>query len=1120
MTATANSGSTSSESADELTRFSSGAEPHPLRRSARVSWQVPVLLTSLNPNIAFRERCKTVVVNLHGCGLRTSTTLPRGTPVQLHVSGNVITGRVVDAVPIAIHKKLWLLGIALDQPGNFWGIKDPPKEWDAFAEPAPHEPSPSASDPQSGRDASAEKFTVWPSAFGPAVQHPAALSPGEPQSSPPQETAAEHTVGNISSEQLQQQSRQAIAAGLVRLQAEIERRAAAEWLRLRSQAEQHVQQAGTQLRSELEQGLTAWRAERAAVEGNIEDLARLRQQVEVRLNAVGDVLRRELAPVQDEMIDRIRKELRAVISSSQEKAAADWTGREQRMSAGLTRLEDIREQVDHACQARESVESLVRSVPEVIETQVKDRAQAMLQEVHDGIAQEVSARVTSAFDGVEKRLGDMLGDANHPVCQKLSDEFHRKQEKLLDATAAGIAAEWTRLRNQADQRAQESATQLRSELDQGLTALREERAGMEGKIQDLSGLREQIETRLNAVGDVLREEFAPVRDQIIDQARQELRAVISDFQVKTAPDWTAREQRMSAGLAKLEDTQNACMRLASQVQQRVDEDRAARDAISAQVAQILQARAQEESLLGQLRTEQQAIQEQIREQVDLARNAAQEHVESLVRSVPEVIETQVKDRAQAMLQEVCDGIAQEVSARVTSACDGVEKRLEDMAGSAIRDLPLKLSEEYAHYQVQFLDATAARVTELRELELSVRKFASESAASFAIESEQALAQLREQLQNVLAEQQQRVEQASKDALAGLQAVAGNLLTSMRHGLLNDLGHEQEQVRQRVQTNIEEALRQAQQTADAALHEQARQVLDGLRRELLNSFEERQQRFETAHLAATAQLQQLEKRTDELTAIVDVELQSHTEEAVKEAVAQITEQVQKASSSIREAHVATTQEELDRSLGLVVKQAGAAGAELRVTLDSLQEHRKAAESACAQLHHEVQEAQTWVARETEQFQRTVQDAFLKAAGEIRGRIHQAIEMASEPIESRTREIETEIVTLTKKQSEELSRQLESALQRLQSACEESQSAAERAFHKRATDTLDGLRQNAEQLAQNSIDTWQSALTETLAAVPRILAAKLPDGKSTSASPYGERCVAEDHPGDGDGGTQGA
>lgn len=167
----------------------------------------------------FHERCETLVVNLYGCAVRAGSTLPRGTPVQLQVNGNVIIGRVVDVVSIAEHENLWMLGIALDCPGNFWGIQNPPKDWDSIAEAAPGQASPDTSDEQSQESSNAEKLTIWPSAFGPAAQRTAAPSPREPQtpsrdSQEDEFRATEPNVGKIGSGQSQLDSSRAIEAGL------------------------------------------------------------------------------------------------------------------------------------------------------------------------------------------------------------------------------------------------------------------------------------------------------------------------------------------------------------------------------------------------------------------------------------------------------------------------------------------------------------------------------------------------------------------------------------------------------------------------------------------------------------------------------------------------------------------------------------------------------------------------------------------------------------------------------------------------------------------------------------------------------------------------------------------
>ena len=47
---------------------------------------------------------------------------------RLPAGGSVI-GRVVNCISVGQYEKLWLLGLALDEPGNVWGIPSPPQDW-------------------------------------------------------------------------------------------------------------------------------------------------------------------------------------------------------------------------------------------------------------------------------------------------------------------------------------------------------------------------------------------------------------------------------------------------------------------------------------------------------------------------------------------------------------------------------------------------------------------------------------------------------------------------------------------------------------------------------------------------------------------------------------------------------------------------------------------------------------------------------------------------------------------------------------------------------------------------------------------------------------------------------
>ena len=107
----------------------SGTVPTSLRRSSRVPTAVQILVTSLDGK-HFSDVCETLVVNAHGCAILTRVKLDAGVPLHLHsTDGREATARVVDCQPIGPDQQAWKMGAKLDQPENFWGLKDCPKDW-------------------------------------------------------------------------------------------------------------------------------------------------------------------------------------------------------------------------------------------------------------------------------------------------------------------------------------------------------------------------------------------------------------------------------------------------------------------------------------------------------------------------------------------------------------------------------------------------------------------------------------------------------------------------------------------------------------------------------------------------------------------------------------------------------------------------------------------------------------------------------------------------------------------------------------------------------------------------------------------------------------------------------
>ena len=98
------------------------------RRSTRLSLQIPVVVTCLDPSLGFRQECRTVVVNAHGCGVIVPESLKIETPVTVELvsNGQCKKGRIVLATRVI---DSWLLGMEFDSPENFWGIETPPADW-------------------------------------------------------------------------------------------------------------------------------------------------------------------------------------------------------------------------------------------------------------------------------------------------------------------------------------------------------------------------------------------------------------------------------------------------------------------------------------------------------------------------------------------------------------------------------------------------------------------------------------------------------------------------------------------------------------------------------------------------------------------------------------------------------------------------------------------------------------------------------------------------------------------------------------------------------------------------------------------------------------------------------
>ncbi len=127
------------------------------RRSTRLRVEIPVTVTSLDRKHPFSAKCVALVVSPQGCGFRASQDLPLETPVLLNdlPAGGSASARVATCLPLGNDGKFFLIGVALYNHANVWGITNPPEDWNC-------NPNSAAASAKDAGKAAAKSGNAWP----------------------------------------------------------------------------------------------------------------------------------------------------------------------------------------------------------------------------------------------------------------------------------------------------------------------------------------------------------------------------------------------------------------------------------------------------------------------------------------------------------------------------------------------------------------------------------------------------------------------------------------------------------------------------------------------------------------------------------------------------------------------------------------------------------------------------------------------------------------------------------------------------------------------------------------------------------------------------------------------
>lgn len=111
-----------------VAKFNTGPQA---RRATRIPCEIPARLTGVNSQYSFSDSCVVVLINPYGCAVRSPHRVDVGATVRLDdlpAKASAIA-RVVSCISFGDAEKFCLLGLALDEPGNVWGVEKPPEDW-------------------------------------------------------------------------------------------------------------------------------------------------------------------------------------------------------------------------------------------------------------------------------------------------------------------------------------------------------------------------------------------------------------------------------------------------------------------------------------------------------------------------------------------------------------------------------------------------------------------------------------------------------------------------------------------------------------------------------------------------------------------------------------------------------------------------------------------------------------------------------------------------------------------------------------------------------------------------------------------------------------------------------
>jgi hypothetical protein len=397
---------------------------HTARRSSRVPINIPIRVTSIEPDGQFSEICETLVVSAHGCALRFPQKLDAGRSLRLHSrAGHQATASVVFCQPMGPGGQGFRLGAQLDRPENFLGLESCPDDWRVVEMPT----------------AALSQPTQKLSAKSAVVQQPQTR------------VRSSRDVLDKLEEQLSEERLRGILAKLVRpLQAEV--------------TELRDKLAGNAKRNRFEVSLgyippeleeKLW--ERLRQDLGTRVLQQAREQSTEMLGSARTALEQKIGAALTEFRHRLAGELHAVEQQAQVLSKELATTVQQRVHTGIEKLQ--RQALETGTQLNAQSEKLLRSLQgeladshqvhrremEKIQTDVAAKASLLQAEVSDlgrrmaGLNESVR-RLESDLDAhLERVAGEIISGAETQIDSVVAIALKDLQARGSNAVETGLS---------------------------------------------------------------------------------------------------------------------------------------------------------------------------------------------------------------------------------------------------------------------------------------------------------------------------------------------------------------------------------------------------------------------------------------------------------------------------------------------------------------------------------------------------------------------------------------------------------------------------------------------------------------------------------------------------------